>query len=248
VAPLQLVRDVIDFCYPGLCAACRAAADPRQTLCTGCLAKLVALESAAACPQCAMPVAHPGSPCPFCQEKGVAHYESVLRLGVFENPLKDLVHFLKYQRRWSAGDFLAQRLLAKDAVRALVQSADVLMPVPLHPIRHFTRGYNQAAVVARYIARKFKKPLVRPLRRIRNTESQTNLRSRQKRIENLKDAFLLRAPGCVHDKRVLVIDDVMTTGATLQSVARALKPAEPAALDALVIAIADPKHQDFQRV
>jgi len=195
-----------------------------------------------------MPVAQPGAPCPFCKDKGVPHYESLLRLGIFENPLKDLIHFLKYQRRWAAGDFLAQRLLTKSEVRALIQSADVLVPVPLHPIRHFTRGYNQAVVIARSLARQFDKPIARPLRRIRNTESQTNLRSRHKREQNLKDAFSLRSTRSVHDKRVLIIDDVMTTGATLQSVARALKPANPAALDALVIAIADPKHHDFQVV
>jgi len=237
---------VIDFCYPGFCAACRATADPRKTLCESCLAKLGELEAAASCPQCAMPLAQSGSPCPFCKGKGVAHYESVLRLGVFENPIKDLIHFLKYQRRWMAGDFLADRLLAKPEIRSLIIAADVIVPVPLHPVRHFTRGYNQAAVVARYLSKKLQKPIARPLKRIRNTESQTNLRSRHKREQNLKDAFALRSAKPVHDKRVLVIDDVMTTGATLQSVARALKPADPAALDALVIAVADPKRRDFE--
>ena len=212
------------------------------------MAKLMELEAAASCPQCAMPLAQALAPCPFCKGKGVAHYESVLRLGVFEDPLKDLIHFLKYQRRWAAGDFLADRLLAKPEVRSLVMAADVLVPVPLHPFRHFSRGYNQAGVIARRLAKKLGKPIARPLRRVRNTESQTNLRSRHKREQNLKDAFALRSAKTVQDKRVLVIDDVMTTGATLQSVARALKPANPAALDALVIAVADPKHHDFQVV
>ncbi len=240
VALLQLARDVIDFCYPGFCAACKAEADPRQTLCESCMTKLVELESAAACPQCAMPVAQAGSPCPFCKEKGITYYESVLRLGVFEDPLKDLIHFLKYQRRWAAGDFLAERLLAKAEVRALIAAADVLVPVPLHPIRQFMRGYNQSVVIARRLGKEMGKPLARPLRRVRNTESQTNLRSRHKREQNLRDAFSLRSPKSVWDKRVLVIDDVMTTGATLQSVARALKAAEPASLDALILAVADP--------
>src|SRR5579871_6981399 len=169
----QLAQDIFDFCFPGYCAACRAEADPRQTLCEKCLAQLIALESAPACPQCAMPVAESGAPCPFCENKGIAHYESVLRLGIFESPLKDLIHFLKYQHRWSAGDFLAARLLKQPAVRSIVGSADVLVPVPLHPFRHFTRGYNQASLIARALAKEFGKPIARPLRRIRNTESQT---------------------------------------------------------------------------
>jgi ComF family protein len=193
-----------------------------------------------------MPIAGAGSPCPFCQGQGVAHYESILRLGIFENPLKDLIHFLKYNRRWTAGEFLAERLLAHGPICNIIQAADVLVPVPLHPIRHFTRGYNQAAVVARILSRRYHKPIARPLSRIRNTESQTNLRSRQKRLDNLKEAFRLRAPKSIEGKRVLVIDDVMTTGATLQTVARALNPAHPASLDALVLAIADPKHRNFE--
>ncbi|HEY8749361.1 MAG TPA: ComF family protein [Tepidisphaeraceae bacterium] len=246
MAILELARDVIDFCYPGICAACRASADPRKTLCSHCLDALATLESAAACPQCAMPVAELGAPCPFCEGKGIANYESVFRLGIFEDPLKQLIHLLKYQRRWAAGELLAERLLAQAPIRALIQAADVLVPVPLHPLRHFTRGYNQAAIVARVIARRHRKPIARPLSRIRHTESQTNLRSRQKRIENLRGAFHLRSPKAIEGKRILVIDDVMTTGATLQAIARALKPAHPQCLDALLLAVADPKGRSFE--
>lgn len=242
----RLIQDVVDFCYPGICPVCKDAADPRNVLCPVCLGRLANLEAAAACWQCAMPLAEHGAPCPFCQGKGVRNYEHILRLGTFDGPLKDLIHALKYQRRWIAGEFLADRLLARPHVRDLVEGADVLVPVPLHPLRRWGRGYNQAAVVARRLAKACGKPLARPLARTRNTQTQTHLPSRQKRLENLKDAFRLRDAASVTGKRVLVIDDVMTTGATLQSVARALKNANPASLNAVLLAVADPKGRGFE--
>jgi ComF family protein len=115
-------------------------------------------------------------------------------------------------------------------------------------MRQFSRGYNQAAVIARYLSRKCCKPVAVPLSRIRRTETQTHFTSRRKRFKNLKDAFKLIDPKFVRGKRVLVIDDVMTTGATLQTVARALKPAEPESMSALILAVADPRGRGFEAV
>ena len=176
------------------------------------------------------------------------HYRRVIRLGTFEPPLKDLIHQFKYQRRWTLGEHLGERLMAQGRIEQTINSADVLAPVPLHPLRQFQRGYNQATLIARYLSRRCHKPLVKPLRRVRNTPTQTHLHSRERRFMNLKDAFRLVRPGSIRGKRVLVIDDVTTSGATLQTVARALRPACPAQLSALVLAIADPKGRGFQAV
>jgi ComF family protein len=155
---------------------------------------------------------------------------------------------MKYSGRWNVGESLAARLLSQQRIADLVSEADVLVPVPLHFVRQFRRGYNQAAVVARWMSMKQDKPVVRPLRRVRHTETQTHLHSRQKRFKNLRNAFKLVNPTAVQGKRVLVIDDVMTTGATLQTVARALRPARPASLSAIVLAVADPRGRSFQSV
>ncbi len=117
--------------------------------------------------------------------------------------------------------------------------------MPLHPFRQFQRGYNQAEVIARRLG---SSRLCRPLKRSRNTPSQTNLHSHQKRLENLQDAFNLTDPTSIAGRRVLVIDDVMTSGATLQSIARTLVPAKPRSLHAMVLAIADPRGRQFESV
>ena len=242
-----LLRDVADFCYPGRCAACDADTDEGGSwLCGECLVGLVKLESAPACGACGMPLVDPEDPCPYCEGKGLRPYDRVVRLATFQDPIKHLIHQMKYHARWPLAERLAGRLLEQRRVQELVAQADCLMPVPLHRLRQMSRGYNQADVIARFISRRSGKRVIRPVVRLRNTETQTHLHSRARRLENLKDAFGLVSERDVRGKHVLVIDDVVTTGATLQAVARTLKPAKPARLDALLVAIADPKGRDFQ--
>ena len=243
-----LLRDVLDFCYPGLCATCRAGCEAGEMLCEACDARLTKLESAAVCGLCGMPVAEQGAPCPYCRGAGVAHYDRVVRLGVFDEPLKGLIHQMKYHGRWGIAERLAERLVEQQRVKELLGEAEVLVAVPLHPLRQFWRGFNQAEVIARGLHWAGRIAIARPLRRVRHTPTQTHLHSRAHRFENLKDAFSLVDAESVREKRVVMVDDVMTTGATLQTVARALKPAEPRSLAALVIAVADPRGRDFAAV
>lgn len=244
----SLVRDVLDFCYPCVCAHCNTPCESRAFLCEKCGAELAALEQRPACEGCGGPLASGGMPCPFCLGKGIRNYNCVLRLGTFDEPLKGLIHQMKYHRQWALAEQLACRLLARGSVSTLMSEIDVLVPVPLHFYRQFTRGYNQAALLARCIAKSSGKPIAQPLKRVRHTDSQTHQHSRRQRFENLRNAFKLTLVSAVRGKRVLVIDDVMTTGATLKEVARALRGARPAALSALVLAVADPKHRGFQAV
>ncbi|CAN5423891.1 ComF family protein [soil metagenome] len=217
-------------------------------LCDDCSIQLAGLQAAPFCDRCGMPVVELDDPCPHCLGKGVPHFERVVRLGVFRDPLKHLIHHMKYHRRWPIAEMLAARLVAYEPAKAVLSETDVLVPVPLHPFRQISRGYNQADVIARTIGRRCGIRIAEPLARVRRTPMQTTMTSQAQRLENLRDAFLLVNPKFVREKHVVLIDDVMTTGATMQSAARVLAEAKPASLCALVIAVADPKHQDFQAI
>jgi len=95
-----ILRHVLDFCYPGVCACCDADAPGGAVLCADCDAHLREQSSAQACENCAMPLATEGAPCPYCLGKGVPWFERIIRLGVFDDPLKHLIHQMKYHRRW----------------------------------------------------------------------------------------------------------------------------------------------------
>ncbi len=245
----SLVRDVVDLLYPTTCAACEVfVEEPTGPLCATCSDALLKQEDEAACPACAMPLVSHGDPCPYCEGKGEPNFERIVRLGVYSDPIRHLVYHMKYHGRWALAEFFADRLIEQERAKALLTETDVLVPVPLHWFRQVLRGYNQAEVLARRIAwRVHRKPyVIKPLVRVRNTEAQIRVRSRARREENLKDAFGLVDPRAVAGKHVVIVDDITTTGATLQAAARALKPAKPASLSAIVIAIADPKRKDFE--
>ena len=244
----RLVGHVLDFAYPGICANCDATSGSSSHLCESCLAILDQMTHAPACEMCAMPLASHGAPCPYCMGKGVPHFDRIIRLGVFEDPLKHLIHQMKYHKRWALGEFLAARLFATERSKGLLTETQAIVPVPLHFRRHVARGYNQADVIATKIARLNRHaPVIHALRRTRNTETQTNLHSHDKRVENVRGAFALRrAAKNLRGKHVIVVDDVMTSGSTMLEVARTLKHAEPASLCAICLAIADRKGRGFE--
>jgi ComF family protein len=233
----KVIRAGLDFWFPWSCAVCKAGFEGRGPLCEECSAALNELQDEACCRFCAMSLPMHGNPCPYCMGKGPPNFERVVRLAAFHDPVRGLIHHLKYHRRWAIGEELADRLLRQERVKELLQATDVLVAVPLHWRRQLPRGYNQAEVIARRLGKR----VVRPVKRIRQTEMQTNLHSHARRAENLRDAFALIDGRKIAGKRVTVVDDVWTTGATMQAMARVLKKAKPASLSAIVVATADPR-------
>lgn len=239
---------LLDFCFPGVCAACKMACDGRTPLCVNCLALLHAVATSPACRLCAAPLAIEGSPCPYCRQKGLKPFQRVVALGHFEAPVREMIHAIKYHRDWPLAEYLADYLLEQERVKELLTGAEVLIPVPLYPLRQLSRGFNQASVIATRLKKRSGLALAEVLIRVRDTETQTHFHSRAKRIKNMKGAFALGRAKHIRGKHVILLDDVMTSGATLRAAVRALKEGEPASVSALVLAVADPRGRSFERV
>jgi ComF family protein len=150
--------------------------------------------------------------------------DALVCAAAYDGTARELVHRFKYRADFAAGSLLTA-LLAARVARELPAGADVVVPVPLHRCRLAGRGFNQAALLARGLSRALgARAEVGVLRRTRATRSLAGLRPAE-RSREVSGAFRIGVPGRVAGRRVLVVDDVLTTGATAEGCCRALKGA-----------------------
>jgi ComF family protein len=166
--------------------------------------------------------------CPRC--RGAIHTVTCSRaIGEYDGSLRAIIHALKYGRRRSLARPLAQLLAAHG--HAALAGADIVVPVPLHRSRKRARGFNQAAEIARHLPL----PSLDVVKRSRATVSQTDLPAHE-RHANVKGAFALRPRAGVQGLVVVLVDDVSTTGATLEACARTLVESGAREVRALTLA------------
>ncbi|HUP02626.1 MAG TPA: ComF family protein [Bryobacteraceae bacterium] len=199
------------------------------------------LETEYFCAQCRTPFLNASTLdfeglCPLCRS-GVAGFDAAYCYGVYEDPLRELIHLYKYDKIQSLagplGSLLAEAL-------PLDEGFDAVAPLPLHWRRRWQRGFNQSELLARAVARRRGVPLVRALRRVRATSTQAGL-SNAGRRDNVAGAFACRPNRRreIESKRILLIDDVMTTGYTASACAQALRRAGASRVALLTLARAD---------
>lgn len=204
------------------CLLCGSTDHGQDLLCGSCQDEFVTLPPA--CRQCALPLSQKEKSqgedlvCGACQKSPPAHLLAY-RFAAYEAPLDRLILQFKFQQKLAIGKKLGM-LMALDIARRQLPLPDVLLPVPLHAKRLRQRGYNQALELARPIAANLKIPLdIQSCRRLKATEEQVGL-SAKLRKSNLKGAFEVK--GNFQDKRVAIIDDVMTTGSTVHELSQQL--------------------------
>lgn len=163
-------------------------------------------------------------------------FDRARSVGIYDSALRELIHFFKYQKRTGALEEI--RLLLETCFNEMDErwSGFTVVPVPLHVDKLREREFDQACLLAREVAKILQLPIVPGvLKRIRSTPTQTRM-TRTERIENVRGAFEVQKPEAARDVSILLVDDVMTTGATLNEVARVLRRAGAARVEALTLA------------
>ncbi len=202
----------------------------RELLCAACIAELPALPES--CPRCALPSAA-AAVCGSCLNHP-PHFDATLALWRYEFPCDRLVQALKYRARLALAGFFARNLASRP-----IPEVDLIVPMPLHPKRLAERGFNHALEIARGFARHLGRPIEpRGVLRVKDTPPQTGL-PYEERAKNVRGAFLCKLD--LSGASVAVLDDVMTTGATLNELARALKRAGATRVENFVIARTVPR-------
>lgn len=151
-------------------------------------------------------------------------FQHAISLAYFttDGLLQHLLHGLKYKNRQQIGIFLGKLLGYELKGTNWINEIDIIMPVPLHAKKQLQRGYNQSIIIAEGLSEVIKKPVVtNAIKRTRATETQTR-KTREERVENMNNAFAINEHTFIEGKHILLIDDVLTTGATLEACGLAL--------------------------
>lgn len=240
-----MVAKILSACFallfPDECRVCRRPLSEisRVPVCRDCLNEPAPFEAEHFCSACGAPFANAfplgaEGRCMMCR-LGLRGFDAAYCYGAYDGVLKELVHLFKYGRVTTLARPLGERLalaLPRD------QRFDFVVPLPMHWRRRWKRGFNQSELLACEISRRSAIPLVKAVKRIKATQVQAGL-SGPRRRKNVLGAFAVTKPSPIQGKRILLVDDVMTTGSTASACAAALKSAGAAHVAVLALARAD---------
>ena len=220
------------------CSICKRESFSGKTVCDRCESTLP-FNGKSICGRCGRPTAYPIEYCDYCKNKtfSVDFARSVFR---YEEPVSKLIRRLKYDGEKYLADELADRM--KVVFLRSIGYADGVVFVPAEARRKRDRGYNQSQLLAVALSEKIGIPVLDgAVEKIKSTTSQVGL-SVKERKENLKGSFAVKNKGLIKGKRILVVDDVMTTGSTLEAMAERLKSAGASEVIALTVASVELKN------
>jgi ComF family protein len=237
---ISIKETLLDTIFPRRCVFCDSArVEPKSFLCFDCIQSIRVI-SRPFCSQCGLPI--PGlalqsdGVCGRCLSAPPPYTRA--RYGVYyEGPLREALIRFKYYAALNLGNTLSDVLTAAFLRHYDTTEFDMIIPVPVHRKRLFQRGFNQTAILATKLSSKVRLPLHRRLLiKVKDTVPQARL-PRAERVKNLRKSFGILDPGNVREKRVLLVDDVATTGSTIVEATRTILKAGASRVDALVLAL-----------
>ena len=216
---MTLLHSLANLFFPPQCFSCNERIDNSAILCETCSDELVGLKE---------------NICAFCNKKTVTGFiceeckreypfDEVVCAYTFNLPLQRMIHHFKYNEFKKIGTFLGYKLAEIISTYSFISDTDYIIPVPLHKAKKRFRGFNQSEIIARALSIKFNIPILKnELTRKKFTQTQTKLKKHE-REKNVANAFQLKNFGIIENKSLLLVDDVLTTGSTMKSIALLLK-------------------------
>lgn len=241
----EILTGIADLIFPPRCITCGVVLKEHGPLpfCPQCTAGIHFIRSPL-CPRCGIPFPVTDGEDHLCGECLVTRrpYAVARAVGLYDETLLTAIHLFKYRGRIGIGKILGNIMADFAGGMWDMNVFSVIMPVPLHRKRLRERGFNQAVILAREIAKRFSLPIdFLTLRRVIFTEPQVGL-GREGRSVNVREAFAVRKPERTAGKRILLVDDVYTTGSTLTECALTLLKAEADSVAVLTLAKAVSDH------
>lgn len=231
---IKLKNIILDILFPPICINCQKYLDDRNKLiCEKCLS-LIKINSALFCPVCRARLAENKKIC----HRGAPYF--LAAAGNYDDPvLQNLIHYFKYKSFENLAPILGELLIKYFKLLSFETFKlfnFIIIPIPLHPGRERERGFNQAELLAEITARHFNLPFIDGIKRIKNNEPQAKMKNSEKRIKNISGCFEIKHPELVKGKNIILIDDVFTSGATMDEAARILKKNGSGKIIAMVLA------------
>lgn len=227
----QIFGSLIDLIYPKRCYVC--GSDSKESICSTCVSSFYFIDSPV-CQKCGKPTTIEVDECRECRDKSI-HFSTARSTAFYEGNLREAIHKFKYDNGKSLGDVFAKLSYKILKEEKKFFNIDMVTYVPLGRKKELERGYNQSKLIAESISSLISKPCVSILVRVRETEDQNKL-DMEKRHTNVKNVFLVSKKINIKRKRILLIDDVYTTGATVNECSKMLKAAGAEEVRVLTIA------------
>jgi len=229
---------ILDVLFPPICVNCKKLLDKdEQIVCRHCISK-ISLNTTLFCPVCRARLA---------ENKRICHFDCQYLLGAAGNYddliLQNLIQSFKYKNLKTLAPILTDLLIQFIRNSDLALPADrqrirnfIVVPIPLYPRRERERGFNQAKLITKNLVEKLNLEFCDALVRLKNTKSQAQARDTEERAKNVKDCFKIIHPELVKEKNIILVDDVFTSGATINEAVKILKQNGAKKILALVIA------------
>lgn len=216
---MTLLHSLSNLFFPPQCFSCNKRIDRDLVLCEKCTVELYHIKENS-CIFCNRETQE-GFICEECKQE--YPFDEVVSAYTFNLPLQRMIHHFKYNEFKKIGTFLGYKLAEIISTYSFISDTDYIIPVPLHKTKKRFRGFNQSEIIAKALSMKLNIPILKNvLKRKKFTQTQTKLKKHE-REKNVANAFQVKNFGIIKNKSLLLVDDVLTTGSTMKSIALLLK-------------------------